>query len=121
MIRTSKNWPRERIDRLIAMYKAGQGASIIALALGTTRNAVLGKANRIGLSRQEGRVLPPKTAAVQFGNYDPFPDRGCLWNTDGHWCGCRTRLGSAYCENHYNLSVQSPRPPLDVSFLASLQ
>lgn len=47
----TKPWTDERVDELRRMWVAGDSASQIAMALGgTTRNAVLGKVDRLGLA-----------------------------------------------------------------------
>jgi GcrA cell cycle regulator len=58
----SMSWTDERIDQLQSMWLQGMSASRIAkeLANGLTRNAVIGKVYRLGLS---GRAKPP-TASV---------------------------------------------------------
>ena len=44
------SWTDERIDRLKAMWAEGKTASAIAEELGgVSRNAVIGKAHRLGL------------------------------------------------------------------------
>ncbi len=46
---TSYNWTQESIDKILQMYKHGDSASQIAKALGNglTRNAIIGKLNRL--------------------------------------------------------------------------
>lgn len=52
------SWTAERVERLTALWKEGKTASQIAEELGSiTRNAVIGKAHRLGLS---GRPSPIK-------------------------------------------------------------
>ncbi len=47
---TSRNeWTLERTGALCEMWKAGLSAFMIAKALGVTRNAVIGKAWRMGM------------------------------------------------------------------------
>ncbi|MDP1025679.1 GcrA family cell cycle regulator [Sphingomonas sp. KR1UV-12] len=55
------SWTDERIDTLKTMWEAGQTASQIADALGdgVSRNAVIGKAHRLGL---QARPSPVKTS-----------------------------------------------------------
>ena len=57
------SWNDERIDRLSRLWLEGRSASQIAAELGqgVTRNAVIGKVHRLGLS---GRARVPATAAA---------------------------------------------------------
>ena len=53
------SWTEERIETLKAMWEAGQTASQIAEALGeVSRNAVIGKAHRLGLQSRPSPVRP---------------------------------------------------------------
>lgn len=59
------SWTDERIDTLKTMWEAGQTASQIAEALGgVSRNAVIGKAHRLGLQARPSPVVP-KEAEVK--------------------------------------------------------
>lgn len=50
------SWTEERVEKLIQLHSDGCSASIIAEQLGhTTRNAVIGKLNRLGLASKRGR------------------------------------------------------------------
>ena len=57
------SWTEERVERLSTMWLAGQSASQIAAELGegVSRNAVIGKVHRLGLS---GRTLPAAADAA---------------------------------------------------------
>ena len=64
------SWTDERIDTLRKMWEAGQTASQIAEELGgVSRNAVIGKAHRLGLQSRPSPVKPnepdAKTAAPE--------------------------------------------------------
>ena len=52
------SWTEERVERLSTMWLEGRSASQIAAELGegVSRNAVIGKVHRLGLS---GRAVPP--------------------------------------------------------------
>src|SRR5512145_299649 len=53
------SWTEERIDRLKAMWTKGATASQIAEELGgVSRNAVIGKAHRLGLKARPSPVKP---------------------------------------------------------------
>jgi GcrA cell cycle regulator len=49
-------WPPERIDLLKKLWSEGKSGRLIAVELGVTRNAVMGKANRLDLPLR-GRTL----------------------------------------------------------------
>ena len=52
-------WTDERIEQLRQMWQAGMTASQIAEALtGVSRNAVIGKAHRLGLEARPSPVKP---------------------------------------------------------------
>ncbi|WP_172332504.1 GcrA family cell cycle regulator [Mangrovicoccus sp. HB161399] len=59
------SWTEERVELLKKMWSEGQSASQIAKALGgVTRNAVIGKVHRLGLSNRTGGAgTPPKPEA----------------------------------------------------------
>jgi GcrA cell cycle regulator len=58
------SWTDERIDTLRTMWEAGQTASQIAEALGgVSRNAVIGKAHRLGLQARPSPVKANEAAA----------------------------------------------------------
>ncbi len=57
------SWTDERVERLSTLWLEGRSASQIATELGegVSRNAVIGKVHRLGLS---GRATPPATEAA---------------------------------------------------------
>ena len=58
------SWNDERIDRLKSMWEKGLTASEIAADLGgVSRNAVIGKAHRLGLQSRPSPVKPNEVAA----------------------------------------------------------
>lgn len=57
------SWTDERVELLKKMWNEGQSASQIAKELGgVTRNAVIGKVHRLGLSNRAGSAAPAKPA-----------------------------------------------------------
>ncbi len=57
------SWTDERVETLKRMWGEGQSASTIAKELGgVTRNAVIGKVHRLGLSNREGPAAAPAPA-----------------------------------------------------------
>ena len=58
------SWTDERVEILKKMWGEGQSASVIAKELGgVTRNAVIGKVHRLGLSNRAGSTSTAKPAA----------------------------------------------------------
>ena len=67
------SWTDERINTLKKMWKEGKSAAEIAKTLGkgVTRNAVIGKAHRMGLSGRPSPIkkpAPPKKEAAPKNN-----------------------------------------------------
>lgn len=52
-------WPQERVKRFIEMWTEGAAFSLIAAELGVSRNAAIGKAQRLGLKRSQGKSVGP--------------------------------------------------------------
>jgi len=58
------SWTEDRVETLKKMWADGQSASQIAKELGgVTRNAVIGKVHRLGLSNRNGGAVPATDAA----------------------------------------------------------
>src|SRR5262249_52142767 len=101
-------WTSERVETLRRLWLQGQTASQIAAQLGeTTRNAVIGKAHRLGLSAKAApaRVEPPPLPVAPVPAMTPS-SRGCLWpvgdpqQPDFHLCGRPSETGRPYCAEH---------------------
>ncbi len=61
--RVPMSWTDERVELLKKMWSEGQSASQIAKELGgVTRNAVIGKVHRLGLSNRSAGAAPAATA-----------------------------------------------------------
>ena len=73
------SWTDERVETLKRMWNEGQSASQIAKELGgVTRNAVIGKVHRLGLSNRSGGAAPapdpkPKAAPATPKVEEPAP------------------------------------------------
>ncbi len=101
-------WSADRIETLKRMWAQGASARDIAERLGgITRNAVIGKAYRLGLS---GQVAAPKPAPEKprrpLTNILNLTDRMCRWPS-GHpdqagfgFCGRPVTSGRPYCREH---------------------
>jgi len=68
------SWTDERVETLKRMWAEGQSASQIAKELGgVTRNAVIGKVHRLGLSNRAGTEEEPEEAAPVAAAPAPAP------------------------------------------------
>lgn len=121
---TSMPWTEAQIAELERLWTAGQSASQIGMALGVSKNAVIGKAHRLNLPvraspirreskpKQAKRKLVPKKQPRLRRRllFEPGPQRhgspSCLWpigdpaNIDFHFCGNQTVAGRPYCAEH---------------------
>lgn len=102
-----KEWPEQAVEKLKFLVKDGFSARQIADRLGFSKNAVCGKAHRLGLSIGNGNNV---MSSVRVGRKKPIkqprllsvlPDRGkCQWPVDDAWCGCKAEPGRPYCTEH---------------------
>jgi hypothetical protein len=86
-------WPAAKVERLRALVKAGKSAGEMAKELKTTRNAVLGKLDRLGIllgggkrhhaepRRYKERVAPRNSVCVAKRPlvFQPTPPRRFSW------------------------------------------
>ena len=63
---TSETWTTERVDQLRHFVTAGLTCSQIAAEIGVTRNAVIGKIHRLGLSPGRPRGRQPSALAQRM-------------------------------------------------------
>ena len=114
------SWTDERIELLKNLWDSGQSASQIAKELGegVTRNAVIGKAHRLGLKsrpspvkadKPEAPAAPKrveKKEAKKLVTLLDLTDRMCKWphghpgDEDFHFCGKPSEPGMPYCAAH---------------------
>ncbi|MEM1021747.1 MAG: GcrA family cell cycle regulator [Sphingomonadales bacterium] len=131
------SWTDERIEALRKLWDEGLSASQIAekLGEGVTRNAVIGKAHRLGLKsrpspvKSEAAAAKPKpkapTKASGKVSLLDLTERICKWpighptDDDFHFCGKPAKPGFPYCDEHCEIAYQAqaprrdrPRPPM---------
>ncbi len=124
-------WTEERVEILRELLAAGYSSRQIADRLGgTTRNAVIGKANRMGLSKPTKssmtRQRRQEEDVVVVEEVFDAPEGGvsiltlthstCRWpighpgDENFYFCGARTKQGQPYCERHGRMAYQVPTP-----------
>jgi len=94
-------WTDERIAALRELWAAGHSASEIAARLGgISRNAVIGKAHRLGLEARPSPIKSRPAAAETWGG------RTCVWplgdpaEASFRFCGAKAEAGRPYCTEH---------------------
>ncbi len=100
-------WTKSKVDKLSSMWAKGIPAREIANKLGNvSRNAVIGKANRLGLSKKT-----KDKENINENNYDNLNSlianmKGCKWpighpgDPDFYFCGKEVIPGKPYCGEH---------------------
>ena len=110
------DWTEERTELLKGLWLQGLTASQIAARMGgITRNAVIGKAHRMGLSSRPSPIKqavtpPPLVAKPRSPAAKPAAHAGggraCSWpvgdpkEPDFHFCGAGIEPGRPYCAHH---------------------
>jgi GcrA cell cycle regulator len=119
-------WSDERVELLKEIWGAGKTAAQIAQELGDglTRNAVIGKAHRLGLSgrvapvqKKVDKPLPPEVNDIPAKNGGisllELTEKTCRYpygdpkKPNFHFCGGCSLPGLPYCAEHAQLSYQT--------------
>ena len=100
-------WTKSKIDKLSNLWAKGTPAREIAEKLGNvSRNAVIGKANRLGLSKKlkEKQIIDTTKETNVSGLVASMV--GCKWpighpgDEDFYFCGKEVVPGKPYCAEH---------------------
>ena len=108
-------WTEEQIDQLKDLWSEGLSTSEIGRKLGVTKNAVVGKAHRLGLpprpspiKRATGSKRPTRSKVMAVKSTTRGPT--CMWpighpNEPGfRFCGQPALAGKPYCQEHYDIA-----------------
>ena len=95
-------WTVVQLAELDRLWRRGDTASAIGRVLGKTKNSIIGKAHRMGLtSRPSPIVRQPNRAATVNPSLKqcqwPFGDVG---DADFHFCGAPVFEHAPYCPTH---------------------
>lgn len=100
-------WTKSKVDKLSSMWAKGIPAREIAEKLGNvSRNAVIGKANRLGLSKKIKEKESIKETKSTSLNSLIANMKGCKWpighpgDEDFYFCGKEVIPGKPYCGEH---------------------
>jgi GcrA cell cycle regulator len=119
-------WTDDRVEKLKTLWGAGKTAAEIAKELGEglTRNAIIGKAHRLGLSgrvtpiqKKVDKPLPPESVDVLAKNGGisllELTEKTCRYpygdpqKSGFHFCGGDTLAGLPYCAHHAEMAYQT--------------
>ena len=100
-------WSKEQIDILKKLWNRGESARIIALQLRTTRNAVIGKANRFGLPKHPSRAEENETFDYEENNNieELYQPKICSHTN----CSMTAQPGRVYCGFHCRLIIEEQK------------
>jgi hypothetical protein len=104
-------WSERRADLLTQMWAAGVATKEIGRQLNRTKNAVIGKAHRIGLDyhpRLGGGGRGRKAPRVEPAWWEQLRAGGCSYDLGDsasfNFCGEPARHGSAFCRVHHEIA-----------------
>ena len=100
-------WTKSKVDKLSSMWAKGVPAREIADKLGNiSRNAVIGKANRLSLSKKvKEKESIKETKSISLNSLIANM-KGCKWpighpgDEDFYFCGKEVIPGKPYCGEH---------------------
>lgn len=98
-------WTPERIAALKSLWDVGLSTREIGLKLGITKNAVVGKAHRLGLSKGIAAVAAPPPVA-RLVRLETLGVGMCCWpdgepgTPDFRFCGEPSLVDKPYCAKH---------------------
>ena len=105
-------WTDDRVEKLKNLWLSGLTARQTAEKLGgVTRNAVIGKAHRMGLSQRPQPVKRKVEPAPSIGR----AERTCQWpighpgSNEFHFCGKPAEAGRPYCTSHCHQAYRRPK------------
>ncbi len=123
-------WTDERLEQLKKLWSEGLSISQIGEALGVSRNAIAGKAHRMGLPKRPSpiskpKAVQPKTAAPEPPSLElplrmelrqlEWSRSKCCWPTGDPrkvgflFCGATVVPGKPYCLTHCQQAYTTSR------------
>jgi len=109
-------WSDERIEQLKALWAEGLTTGEIGKRLGVSKNAVVGKAHRLGLKGRPSPIKRTAQAVKQAAKPKEKDDKirsvvdlsahTCRWPIGDprepgfHFCGAPSMPGKPYCQEH---------------------
>jgi GcrA cell cycle regulator len=112
---STADWTPERIATLIALWNEELTTSEIGRRLGITKNAVIGKVHRLGLT-QRRPTLKDEPELADVVRLDALGANMCSWpignpgDRNFHFCAEPSAPGKPYCATHCAVAyIRTPR------------
>lgn len=113
-------WTEERTKLLKKLWQSGKTTVEIGRMLGISKNAVVGKAHRLGLPTRPSPIKTEKKEAIKekpkkIGHVTLMDLKlsSCRWpigdpkEDSFHFCGAQTTTGKPYCPEHCKVAYTS--------------
>ncbi len=112
-------WTKKKVEKLTKLWEKGVSAREIAEKLGeVSRNAVIGKANRLGLSKKSSKVSKSTEEKKVIDISVLVPNMsGCKWpighpgDEDFYFCGKEIIPTKPYCGEHCIIAYRKKESP----------
>jgi len=106
-------WTKKQIEQLIGLWNEGHSTSEIGRRLGTTKNAVVGKAHRMGLNKRQSPIRNKAPEPPRIVRLNELRAGMCCWpigepgTSDFRFCGKPAMAGKPYCADHCAMAYVS--------------
>ena len=110
-------WTEEKVEMLRTLWLSGKSGKEISTMMGEeiTRNAIIGKAHRLGLTGRPSPIKKKKPASPHT-TFMQLTERMCKWpfgdpkKSDFHFCGKPADVSVPYCREHIAIAYTHPAP-----------
>ena len=116
-IKVQPEWTAVRVAALIALWNEGLPTSEIGRRLNVTKNSVVGKVHRLGLTKRESPIqkkVVEKKPVAQVVRLESLSAGMCSWpdgepgKEDFRFCGKPIVEGKPYCLQHCERAYVKP-------------
>lgn len=117
------SWTDEKVDTLKQLWSEGHTTGEIGKKLGVSKNAVVGKAHRLGLESRPSPIKRKEIVKVKEEKIEVKVGKvtltdltltTCRWpvgdpkDEDFHFCGAKIPVGRTYCPEHSQVAYVKP-------------
>lgn len=116
----SFEWTPKHVSALMALWAEGVPASEIGRRLGVTKNAIVGKVHRLGLTKRQSPIRPKAAPEPEVVKLERLTADMCSWpegepgTPEFTFCGKPSVPDKPYCAAHcaraYVKSTRDRRP-----------